>query len=178
MNMPSPLCIVCFPEKHTNMIPLEDKRVLVHPRRVSRATAPFSSWLLQRGWERESQPGRCAQTALDAEEGGREAGREKTERNFFFPPLDKSCSHMGGTRLSDLTEGWLEWSQWSVQSGGVTLSNRQQPSRPACRRRASVNETGRKWVPPLSTIASKAFPLWSTWASTSAALWSYKPSEM
>lgn len=112
--------------------------------------------------------------------GGREGGRERKnwKELFFFPACDKSCSHMGGTRPSDLTEGWLEWSQWSVQSGGVTLSNRQQPSRPACRRRASVNEIGRKLVPPLSTIASKAFPRWSTWASTSAALWFYKPTEM
>lgn len=78
--------------------------------------------------ERESQPGRSAQAALDAEEGGREKKKKKTEKDFFFffSTCDKSCSHMGGTRPSYLTKGWLWWSQWSIQSGGVTLYSRQQ----------------------------------------------------
>lgn len=59
----------------------------------------------------KTQPGRCAQAALDAEEGGRRANREeeedkrKYERNFsfFFLPRDKTCSLMGGARDLDLT---------------------------------------------------------------------------
>lgn len=70
---------------------------------------------------RKSQPGRSAQAALDAEEEG---GKEKrSEKDFFFFTCDKSCSHMGGTRPSDLTKGWIGWSQWSIQ---------QQPSREVC----------------------------------------------
>lgn len=127
MNMSNPLCIVCFPEKHTNMIPLEDKLVLVHPRRVSRATAPFSSLLPQRGWERVAAG--TLRAGCTWCWGGREGKKEKKLKrtsSFFFPTCDKSCSHMGGTRPSYLTKGWLWWSQWSIQSGGVTLYSRQQ----------------------------------------------------
>lgn len=100
---------------------------------VSGATAACSSLLLQRGWKKKSQPGRCAQAALDAEEGGREEREEreggeekKTQRDFFFFffTCDKSCSHMGGTRPSDLTKGWIGWSQWSIGWGGVLPGGR------------------------------------------------------
>lgn len=38
---------------------------------------------------REKQPGRSAQPALDAEDGGRE-GEDKSEKDFFFPLVTKA----------------------------------------------------------------------------------------
>lgn len=58
------------------------------------------SLLLIASSERKSQPGRSAQAALDAEEGGREGRREREEKkknpkkNFFFPLLVTKAVHI------------------------------------------------------------------------------------
>ena len=116
MDLPNPQCIVCFPEKYTNMIPAENKRPSLHPRPVLESAgrllpAPHCSF---KEAERKSS---SRDTALrlhlmlrreerEGGEGGRGGKKKKnSKRLFFFFTCDKSCSHMGGTRPSDLTKG-------------------------------------------------------------------------
>ncbi len=63
---------------------------------------------------------------------GESGGRIKIWKGLFFT-CDKSCSFMGGTRPSDLTKGWTEWSQWPVHLGNVLVG--QYSSRRRRRRR-------------------------------------------
>lgn len=161
MDMLNPQRIVCFPEKYTNMIPVENKRALLHPRR-RRLPSPHRSF---KEAERKSQPGRSAQAALDAEEGGRKGGREggrgkekKISKGLFFFTCDKSCSHMGGTRPSALTKGWIGWSRWAVQRGGGLVAGAA-GCRPARQQDYSLSQWHFEWtvkelVPLLCTMVS------------------------
>ena len=98
------------------MIPAENKRLSLHPRPVLESAGrrlPAPHCFFKEAERKKSQPGRCAQAALDAEEGGREEreereggrGEKKKSQRLFFFTCDKSCSHMGGTGPSDLTKG-------------------------------------------------------------------------
>lgn len=156
LNMPDPTGIVCFfPRNTQNTIPLKDKRLFLHPRRI-----PSPHRFLTQEAERKSRsPGRCAQAALDAEEGGRkgrEGGGEKNWKGliFFssFPPLVTKAVHIwvGPAGAISLKADFGEVSLWSIQPGGVTLSG------PARRRHAgAVSGTMRKLVPLRSTIGSQ-----------------------
>lgn len=89
--------------------------VLLHPRRpgISRAMVLFSSLLLQRGWgESRSRDAPLGLHLMLRKKGGR---GEKKNLKRLFSTCDKSCSHMGGTRASDLTKGCIGWSQWAIQ---------------------------------------------------------------
>lgn len=139
LNMPDPTGIVCFSPRNTqNTIPLEDKRLFLHPRRV-----PSPHRFLTQEAERKVAARDAAlrlHLMLRREGGkqGKEGEEKKNEKDYFFfpffppPTCDKSCSHMGGTSRSYLTQCWLWWSQWSIQPGCVTLS------RPARRRHAGA----------------------------------------
>ena len=57
------------------MIPAENKRLSLHPRPVLESAGrrlPAPHCFFKEAERKKSQPGRCAQAALDAEEGGRE----------------------------------------------------------------------------------------------------------
>lgn len=62
------------------------------PVSASQTDASSSLLPLRRGREKRRQPGRCAQAALDAEEGGREGGERDgkkevgKKRAIFTPP--------------------------------------------------------------------------------------------
>lgn len=85
-----------FPEKHAKYDPARRQTAV-----SASQTDPFSSSLPHtRGWEKSRSPGRCAQAALDAEEGGRKAreggGGKKMKRTIFFflPPLVTKAVHI------------------------------------------------------------------------------------
>lgn len=137
MDLPNPQCIVCFPEKYTNMIPAENKRPSLHPRPVPESAgrllpAPHCFFKEAERKSRSRDAALRLHLMLRREGGrrgrrGREGRKKKLKETFFFFfffTCDKSCSHMGGTRPSDLTKGWIGWSQWSIGWGGVLPGGR------------------------------------------------------
>lgn len=77
------------------------------------SAAPFSSLLLQRSWEKVAA-GTLRSGCTWCWGGGRKGGRKKNLKRTFFFSLVTKASHMGGTRPSDLTKGWIGWSQWAA----------------------------------------------------------------
>lgn len=109
MNPPSPLCAVYFSTEKYKYDPSRKQTEV-----SASQTSQQGSLLLIA--ERKSQPGRSAHAALDAEEGGKERGRQgggKWKRGFFSAS-DRSCSQMGGTGP---TEGRLH--QWRIEQAAA-----------------------------------------------------------
>lgn len=175
------------------MIPLENKRVSLHPRRpgISRATAPFSSLLLLR--ESHSRDAPLRLHLMLRREGGREGkeGGGQKKRRSFFHLWQKLFTY--GWDQSERSKGWIGWSQRFIQQqpGGevcwCTAGCSQAAGQGERRESASASVNGSQWdlqraveelVLLLSTIDSKGFPFWAMQASTSAPPLFYKSTEV
>lgn len=97
LNMPDPTGIVCFSPRNTqNTIPLEDKRLFLHPRRI-----PSPHRFLTQEAERKVAARDAAlrlHLMLRREGGkqGKEGEKKKNEKDFFFflPPLVTKAVHI------------------------------------------------------------------------------------